>query len=467
MKRGALAAPNLQTLLRSENAADRIMKLVMVGPKISDDRYLSWDELRHRTPPEGLSSEEWWLALKLKRSASAIPFGELAARNGAPLKVTHRARIDSALATLDRQLAGRIATEEPAPDHSLREQIVASSLMEEAIHSSLFEGAVSTREIAKEMLRRDRAPISRDERMILNNYRAMTRLREMSKDDLTVECVLELHSILTEGTLDDPLAAGRLQTPDEERVHVYDSRMHRIVFDPPPAVQLPDRMRKLVAFANAPDIEEERFVHPVLRSILLHFQLAYDHPFLDGNGRTARALFYWSMLRRGYWMTEFLSISRLLYRQRGPYENAFVQTETDEQDGTYFVLQQLDVLQRAVTELNEYVVRKSDAQKRMRTLLHDRRDLNHRQLALLDHAMRHPEAEYTYDSHSNAQRVTRITARADLLQLTKIGLLQQQRQGRQHVFRPTERLREEVALGKTTTVNSRTAAGTARRIPRR
>ena len=46
-----------------------------------------------------------------------------------------------------------------------------------------------------------------------------------------------------------------------------------------------------------------------MRAILLHFWLAYDDPFLDGNGRTARILFFWLLRKHGYWLAEYLSIS--------------------------------------------------------------------------------------------------------------------------------------------------------------
>jgi len=85
---------------------------------------------------------------------------------------------------------------------------------------------------------------------------------------------------------------------------------------------------------------------------------AYDHPFEDGNGRTARALFYWSMLRHGYRLTEFLSISSLLNRAPGRYGRAFLYTETDGLDAAYFVLNQLRIILRAIDELHAYLARK-------------------------------------------------------------------------------------------------------------
>jgi len=57
-------------------------------------------------------------------------------------------------------------------------------------------------------------------------------------------------------------------------------------------------MEAMCAFVNGRDTEP--FIHPAIRAMILHFWLAYDHPFVDGNGRTARALFYWAMLRPGH-----------------------------------------------------------------------------------------------------------------------------------------------------------------------
>lgn len=331
--------------------------------------------------------------------------------------------VDAGVAQMDRWLGGRVELPEAGRSEATRDQFIASSLMEEAIHSSLFEGAVTTRAAAKDLLRSNTPPIDVDERMIVNNYRAMLHIREIAREPMSIERVLEIHRIITDGTLRDPDAAGRLQRADEPRVAIHDARLHRDVFHPPPAEQLPARMRHLVEFANAPDIVDGQFLHPVLRSILLHFQLAYDHPFADGNGRTARALFYWSMLHRGYWLAEFLSISRPILRRRHAYELAYQQVQSDPHDGTYFVLQQLGVLDEAVKDMFGYVERKSADRDRLRRRLKGRDELNHRQLALLDHALRHATQVYTHESHGNSHQVSIVTARSDLLGLVSRGWL--------------------------------------------
>lgn len=226
--------------------------------------------------------------------------------------------------------------------------------------------------------------------MIVNNDHALQFMREGIGPKLTPKHVLELQRILTEGTLDNPEAAGRLQTPDDERVGVYDNTDGQLLHQPPPAEQLPERLKQLCDFANA-DLGPSGFLHPVVRGILLHFWLACDHPFEDGNGRTARALFYWFMRERGYWLVEYLSISRILRNAPGKYGRSFLLTESDDRDTTYFLLYQLEVIKRAVEELHTYLKRKMKEAQDVETLVKGSSEFNHRQLALLTDAVRNPE----------------------------------------------------------------------------
>jgi Fic family protein len=321
-----------------------------------------------------------------------------------------------------------------ASDRESGRRFVVNSLMEEAIRSSQLEGAATSREVAKEMLRSEREPLDRSELMVANNYRALQFMRDEVGGTLSPESVLELHRIVTLGTLDEPAAAGRLQQPGEERVRVYDPAGN-VVYFPPPADQLPERLDLLCRFANA-DEEEEPFVHPVLRAVLLHFWLAYDHPFLDGNGRTARILFFWGMRRHGYWFAEYLPISRLIRKAPSQYSRAFLETETDEGDTTYFLLHQLQVVEQAIVDFDAYVERKGAEQRDLKQLLPDVDGINGRQLVLLTHALKHPSHVYTFAGHARSNRVTHETARADLGGLAERGLLVRRRRGRTYEFEP-------------------------------
>jgi Fic family protein len=271
-------------------------------------------------------------------------------------------------------------------------------------------------------------------------------MREDPQRDLTPEVVLELHRIVTEGTLDNPDAAGRLQRPDEERVAVFDrDEQERPVHQPPAAEQLPERMDLLCRFANGSD-DGGQFVHPVVRAILLHFWLAYDHPFEDGNGRTARILFFWAMLKHGYWLVEYLPISRFIRKAPAQYERAFLETETDERDTTYFLIHQLKVIEQAIEDLHRYLQRKTAEQNEAKRMLRDTEGLNGRQLVLLTHAAKHPDHTYTFGGHARSNRVTHETARSDLGGLAEKGFLIRRQRGRAYVFEVPddlpERLRE-------------------------
>lgn len=187
----------------------------------------------------------------------------------------------------------------------------------------------------------------------------------------------------------------------------------------------------MCAFANEPD---DLAVHPVIRSILIHLWIGYDHPFVDGNGRTARALFYWSMLRRGYWLAEYLPISRILRKAPAQYSRAFQLTDSDDNDATYFVLHQLRAIQQAIHDLFGYLRRKSREVRELEALLQGRKDLNHRQLAVLARALRDPHDEITIKQHQRSHSVAYQTARADLLELAEKRLLVQRQAGKTFVF---------------------------------
>lgn len=409
------------------------------------DRYLHWDKLRRLEPPDGLTSEQWWLGIKLARRGELreLPLADPA---GNPFSY---GLVDSMLRRLhyiDQRCGGEVAMDEVVTsERRAGRRFLVNSLMEEAIRSSQLEGATTSRVVAKEMLRSGREPTDRSERMILNNYRALQFMRDEMGDVLSPEAVLELHRIVTEGTLDDPSAAGRLQLPGEQRVAVFDRDDGAPIHVPPPAEQLPRRMRLLCEFANEGD-DAEPFVHPVVRAILLHFWLAYDHPFEDGNGRTARILFFWLMRVRGYWLAEYLPISRLIRDAPARYARAFMEAETDGGDTTYFLIHQLGLMARAIDDLHLYLQRKTAEVKGVELLLRGAGYLNGRQLALLTDAVREHGASYSFDSHAASHRVSHETARSDLRDLAERGLLVKRRNGRRHLFEPApdlpERLRE-------------------------
>ena len=394
-----------------------------------DSRYLHWDELRFRKPPEGLTREEWWGAMKFRRKAGYrnIPLKDKA---GQPFHFCVPDLVTDLLHQIDRGGGTFVQIPEQITNVGQRDRYLIRSLMEEAITSSQLEGAATTREVAKKMLAEGRRPRNHSERMIANNYATMRRILDLKDHRLTPEMVFEIHREVSQNALDVTDGVGRLRRP-EEPVDVSDQE-GTVFHTPPRAEELPVRLEAMCNFANS--ITPDVFVHPVIRGIILHFWLAYDHPFVDGNGRTARALFYWQMLHSGYWLFEFISISHFLRKAPVQYGTAFLHTETDENDLTYFIINQAEIIRRSLNDLHDYVARKSSETRTCLDALQKHPELNHRQQALISHAVRHPDFVYKIAGHQARQGITYATARSDLQKLAQSKLFEQKKVGRAFVF---------------------------------
>jgi len=392
--------------------------------------------------PEGFSTEECWLIVKSIRHATyrEVPLKD---KKGGPFVFGMPSQLIELLQQIDRGIgfAGGLSAASTASAE--RDNYVLSTLVEESIASSQLEGAATTRVIAKEMLRTNRPPRDLGEQMILNNYLTMQRIRELKDQPLSLELLLELHAQITQNTLDKPEAAGRLRR-DDEQIRVGDFSGAVDYHLPPPAEELPERLEVLCDFANVPPEASSGagFIHPVLRGIILHFGLAYIHPFYDGNGRTARALFYWFMLRADYPLFEIISISHALLRAPVRYARAFLHTETDDNDLTYFILHQAEVIREAAKALHAYHKRKQRELRAVGSYLSKVPGLNYRQQALLAHALREPGTVYQITAHARSHGVTHQTARDDLFALAQRGLLTVSKVGRSYAFRA------ETALGE-------------------
>ena len=429
--------PDFRLLIRQDPHFFERAARLLEQPATRD--HVHWDKLRRLPAPAGFTHEEWWAALKISRlpQMKGVPLRDKAGR---PFQFMMTDAVAQQLHEIDLGAGGKIAMPDAVTNPQTRDQYLISSLMQEAITSSQLEGAVTTREVAKEMLRVGRPPRDRSERMILNNYRTMQRIIGLNRNALTPDLVFEIHRLVTDGTLDKPDAGGRLRRVDE-CITVEDDT-GQVFHMPPLAETLPDRMEAMCAFANGET--PDAFIHPAVRAIVLHFWLGYDHPFVDGNGRTARALFYWAMLRQNYWLFEFISISDILHRAPAAYYRSFLYTETDANDLTYFIAHQTEVIGRAIASLHSYIGRKTEEVREGESLLRSWDALNHRQVALVAHALRHPGTVYTIEGHQNSHRTAYDTARRDLLSLADHGLLTQGKRGRAMIFRAASDITERI-----------------------
>lgn len=416
-------APNISTSLQGY---DILKVLELSAPEATNaKRYFSWDELQYRPSPVGLNSASWWAGIKLHRKLGRLPIS-LTDAKGTPFTFSLMPQMLSLLHDIDT-LFGML----PHTADGKRNYVsYTNGIIEESIESGVLEGALVTRAEAAEMLRQNRPAFNEHERMVRNNYRTMKYLLRQRDEDLTPERVLELHRLMTEDTLDNPAKCGRLREP-EDNVRVENTITGEVIHTPPPADQLPGRLQLMCDFANGAG----GYIHPVLRAVILHFWLAFDHPFVDGNGRMARALFYRAMIRGGYDMVEYISISREIDLHPKRYYMSFQNTEWDEGDLNYFIFDQLRTIIGAAHHLKLHDIEPDN------DLYAGEEDevygpeMNPRQKDFLRKIRQLPPgASYSITAYCDTYKVVRQTARTDLAALVDAHILTVRKQGKQFLY---------------------------------
>lgn len=401
----------------------------------AQEKYVYWDVFKHYKFPKEFSPEEGWTILKLQHRLG---------KEGTPIKSKESDEYFSYSLTktlfrhlnfIDTHAAGLIRTFAEKPTPAQKEQLIISGLSEEAIASSQIEGANTSRKVAKEMIYSERKPKNRSEQMIINNYRVMQHLDNLKDLDLTESILLDIQDRITKETLDDARDAGRFRV-DADQIVVSNRLTGEVSFVPPKEDEMHRELKRLIAYANEEDGAESNFLHPFIKAVILHFWLAYLHPFVDGNGRTARALFYWYLMKRGYWLFQYLSVSRVIKTSKGRYDDAFLHSELDESDFTYFLLYITEVTSRAIEDLMAHYERKVKEAELNKRIARVHADLNERQISIIRQFKDEPDEVIDIKTHQTKQGVVYETARRDLQQLASKGLITEVLKRKKKVYLP-------------------------------
>lgn len=386
-------------------------KLQSLFQKISSE-YLYWDKVKYLAP-SGVDKQVLWQAVRIQRQLNAqiIQFGNCY------FQFTITKNMLALLHYFDMELGGSLGTQSIIPATDKRYYLV-NSIMEEAIASSQMEGASTTRRIAKDMLRKQLKPTNKSQQMIVNNYETINKISHDKQADFSPERLLDIHRSIASKTLDNSDDEGVFRKNDE--IYVVDGITGFVAHTPPSYTEIDAMIQDLCEFANNDD--NDNFIHPIIKAIIIHFVLAYIHPFADGNGRTARSLFYWYMIKKGYWLTEYLSISRIIYTNKKSYEKAYQYTENDGNDLSYFIQYHLNVMKKAYDELKKYLQRKIDEQQNLLKFA-GITNINERQRYVLRSISENKRTIFIPKELATQFNITTKTARTDLQDLVKMGYL--------------------------------------------
>lgn len=312
-------------------------------------RYLHFDEFRHRLD-KGVKADLAWSLVKAarqKRRTYLMGLGDLEERAIAQFFLTPD--MQRVISQTDRNtttaalewMSGNIGEQKHL------EYLLNDLLEDEAISSSQLEGAATTTRAAKELIKKSRKPRTPDEKMIIGNLKMMEFAWENREKDLTPDLICELHKIGVEGIADDTYTPGVFRKSDDVWVQDKDGN---VLHQPPSAKNLVGRLEDICEWANTchDNGDSRQYLHPLIKAIVLHFTIGYEHPFRDGNGRVARALFYWYMFKNSFACFRYISISVLLKNAPVQYGKSYLYTESDGLDLTYFIDYQCSVIMRAI-----------------------------------------------------------------------------------------------------------------------
>lgn len=417
----------------------------------SKGRYLHWNEFKWRVDTND-DPVKAWFTTKMNRM-SLLKNLELFDKNGQNFKFCVPDSLRSRIYQIVKLAGGNVGaiSNTEAGSHIQNSFLVSSLLMEEAISSAQLEGANTTRRVAKEMLESEREPKNEDERMIVNNFLLMKEAKRRCLEPLTIDLILDFHRIATSGTTKNSVVPGEFRKDND--VYITDGLEQVVVHQPPDFSELVKRMKGLCEFANNEHSREDSpiFIEPVIKAIILHFMIGYDHPFADGNGRTARALFYWFLLKNGYQLFEYIPISKLLKNAPLQYGAAYLRTETDDNDLTYFLYHQTDIVLRAIDEFINYLKHRTQEYYEVLTWLEKspiNSHLNFAQREILKKAIKNPGRIFTVKEIKNDFGITDNTARSYLNSLVKLKLLIRSKDGKTIQYIAPANLRERLNMVK-------------------
>ena len=176
-------------------------------------------------------------------------------------------------------------------------------------HGTHLEGNPLTEEEVKDVLEGEEIIArERDIQEVLNYREVLKFVDEISSRIgagggyfLTLETILEIHRLTTQKILPED-TCGQFRS---RQVVVRNTKTGQISYTPPPAVEVPFLVEDLVNWVNS---KEAKDIHPVIKAGIIHYELSRIHPFVDGNGRVARAAAILVMFLDGYDIRKFFSL---------------------------------------------------------------------------------------------------------------------------------------------------------------
>ncbi len=327
------------------------------------------------------------------------------------------------------EMVSRHELEKIASKELRKNILIEDMLLDEAFYSSVIEGAFSTKKRTKEVIKTNN-PKNKSEKMILNNYNAMTYVIENLDKEMNEDILIELHKIVTKETLSEDEAAKKYR---KGPVYVNDPNETEPVYIPPSAENVQPLMDDLFQFIND-DSNNDKFIKPLIKAFIIHFYICYVHPFYDGNGRVARAFQYMYLLKNNYNFFKFFSISGIISSDRKKYYKSFMDTEKYDNDLTYFIVTQMEMTLKAIKDVIDKMLKEMENKLIKDELSKDNIILNKRQEKFIKYMVQKDNNFTTIADYKKKFKISYETARRDLFELNELNIVKKIKKGKKYIF---------------------------------
>lgn len=289
------------------------------------------------------------------------------------------------------------------------------ALILEAHYSTHIEGTALSLQQAKSILEGKvvKGVNIDDKKELLNYKKAMDFISKYlgKEDPITEGLIRELHKILVKG-----VRGGQADPGNYRRVqnYVVNSRTREVIYTPPAPLEVPHLMREFAEWLNRPED-----ISSILIAGIAQFQFVHIHPFLDGNGRTARILSTLILYKTGYDFKRLFTISEYYDKDRPSYYRAIQSVRKNNMDMSCWLEYFVEGLKSQMAEIQgkgKRIIKREALFKKLGTL-----SLNKRQEKALTYIVN--EGRISVNEYQNVIKTIRKTAQRDLGDLVKKEIL--------------------------------------------
>jgi len=293
----------------------------------------------------------------------------------------------------------------PKWDVALRKE----ALVRNAHSSTSIEGnRLSLEQVTDLAAGREVMATRKDKQEVLNYLYVLEHLATFTEHEkITEKSILDLHRRITKEVLDNPKDSGKYRN---RQVYVGD-RSGNVIFMPPKTKDVPTLMRSLVAWLNSEDAKK---LDPVLIAGITHYEFVRIHPFIDGNGRTARALASLILLLRGFDIKRFFALDDYYDSDRNAYYAALQNVNPKTLNLNKWLEYFTDGVAVSVISVKEKILRLSS--EKLRKDAKGQIALTDRQMKIIEHLQSNKKI-----TAGDAAKSFKITRQAALKELTKLA----------------------------------------------